>query len=308
MFQRLAFSDLGSIERPLSLALGVFDGLHLGHQTVMAKAVERAKACGGLAGVLTFEPHPIQVLAPERAPRRLLASLSHKAHLLEELGLDLLVVVSFDRGFANQEPEGFLEMVKRAPMLHSLAMGADWRFGKARRGDVALLSKFGKENDVLIDSVDAVMMSGERISSTRIRQALRDGNLLAAEEMLGRPYSVMGEVSEGRKLGRTIGFPTANVIPKSEQLPPDGVWAVEARWKEEWFPAVANLGRRPTIGAEEDRILEVHLFDWSGDLYGNEIEVRFRAQLRDEKKFDGLEALKKQIGRDVEAAKALLGS
>ena len=306
MLQRLAFSDLSSVSQPLSLALGVFDGLHLGHQAVMAKAVARAKASGGMAGVLTFEPHPIQVLAPERAPRRLLASLSHKIHLLEDLGLDLLVVVEFDRAFAAQEPEVFLEMLGKAPDLHSLAMGGDWRFGKARRGDSALLQSFGEEHGVLIDSVEAVMMSGERISSTRIRQALRDGNLSAAEEMLGRPYSVMGTVLEGKKLGRTIGFPTANIVPRSEQLPPDGVWVVEARWEQDWYPAVANLGRRPTIGAAEDRILEVHLFDWEGDLYGRELEVRFRSLLREEKKFDGLEALKQQIGKDAEAARQFL--
>ena len=307
MLQRLAFSDLSSVSQPLSLALGVFDGLHLGHQAVMAQAVERAKVSGGVAGVLTFEPHPIQVLAPERAPRRLLASLSHKTHLLEGLGLDLLVVVEFDRAFANQEPEVFLEMLRKAPQLHSLAMGGDWRFGKARRGDCALLKSFGDEHKVLIDSVDAVMMSGERISSTRIRQALRDGNLHAAKEMLGRPYSVMGTVLEGKKLGRTIGFPTANIVPQSEQLPPNGVWVVEARWEQDWFPAVANLGRRPTVSSDENRILEVHLFDWVGDLYGKEVEVRFRSKLRDEEKFDGLESLKKQIGRDVEAAKQFLG-
>ncbi|MGJ8723093.1 MAG: bifunctional riboflavin kinase/FAD synthetase [Roseibacillus sp.] len=306
MIQRLSLSELSSVERPLSLALGVFDGLHLGHQTVMKRAVERAAGSGGLAGVLTFEPHPIQVLAPERAPRRLLASLKHKAHLLQELGLDILVVVEFNKDFAGQEPEAFLEMLKQAPQLSSLAMGLDWRFGKGRRGDVEMLAAFGEQNGIFIDAVGAVMMSGERISSTRIRQALRDGNLKAAEEMLGRPYSVMGEVKEGRKLGRTIGFPTANIVPQAEQLPPEGVWAVEARWTEEWHPAVANLGRRPTVGAEDDRVLEVHLFDWEGDLYSKEVEVRFRSFLREETKFDGLEALKKQIGRDVEAAKEFL--
>lgn len=306
MLQRLAFSDLASIESPLSLALGVFDGIHLGHQTVMGKALAHTKETGGLAGVLTFEPHPIQVLAPQQAPRRLLASLNHKERLLEELGMDLLVVVDFDQEFAEQEPERFLEMLAQAPQLSSLAMGADWRFGKARRGDAALLQRFGKEREVTIDAVEAVMMRGERISSTRIRQALRDGNLSAAEEMLGRPYSVMGEVREGRKLGRELGWPTANLIPQAEQLPPEGVWAVEAKWEKDWYPAVANLGRRPTVGAEEERALEVHLLDWTGDLYGQELEVRFRQKLRAEKKFAGLEELKKQIGRDVVEARELL--
>ncbi|GHC62506.1 bifunctional riboflavin kinase/FAD synthetase [Roseibacillus persicicus] len=306
MFQRLAFSDLATIRQPLSLALGVFDGVHLGHQAVMARAVERAREAGGLAGVLTFEPHPIQVLAPERAPRRLLASLEHKERLLEDLGLDLLVVVEFTREFASWSAGDFLAELRRAERLHSLAMGRDWCFGKNRGGNVELLEKFGQEHGVAIDAVSAVMVAGERISSTRIRQALRDGNLAAAEEMLGRLYSVMGTVSEGKKLGRELGFPTANLVPQSEQLPPDGVWAVEARWDGAWHPAVANLGRRPTVGGDEDRMLEVHLLSWQGDLYGKELEVRFRQFLRGEKKFDGLEALKEQIGRDVESARKLL--
>lgn len=306
MFQRLAFSDLGTIEPPLSLALGVFDGIHLGHQAVMGRAIDHAKETGGVAGVLTFEPHPIQVLAPQQAPRRLLASLSHKERLLQELGMDLLVVVDFDQAFAAREPEHFLEMLAQAPKLSSLAMGGDWRFGKDRRGNVELLKRFGAEHEVTIESVAAVMMKGERISSTRIRQALRDGNLSAAEEMLGRPYSVMGEVVQGRKLGRELGCPTANIIPQSEQLPPDGVWAVEARWQDDWYPAVANLGRRPTVGSEEERTLEVHLLDWKGDLYGKALEVRFRKKLRGEKKFAGLDPLKKQIGRDIVEARKLL--
>lgn len=307
MIQRLAFSDLGKIDQPLALALGVFDGLHLGHQAVIAKAVERATRHGGLAGVLTFEPHPIQVLAPERAPRRLLASLSYKERLLKEFGLDLLVVVTFDQDFAALEPEEFLNQLCGASQLQSLAMGIDWRFGKKRRGDVALLEKFGTEKAITVDAVGAVMMGGERISSTRIRQALRDGNLVAASEMLGRPYSVMGEVSEGRKLGRTLGFPTANLVPRNEQLPPDGVWAVEARENGEWRPAVANLGCRPTVAEDEPRMLEVHLLDWQGDLYGKELEVRFCKQLRPEKKFSGVEALRAQITRDAQEAREYFG-
>ena len=303
MIQRLAFSDLSDIDSPLSLALGVFDGLHLGHQAVMSKAVERARESGGLAGVLTFEPHPIQVLAPERAPQRLLASLTHKIRLLEELGMDLIVVIPFDREFAEQKPKAFLQQLARTPHLHSLAMGTDWRFGKDRRGTVEKLQQFGEERGVCVDAVEAVMKSGERISSTRIRQALRDGNLNAVKEMLGRPYSVMGEVKEGKKLGRQLGFPTANVIPDSEQLPPNGVWTVEARWNEQWHPAVANLGRRPTLGSEGERMLEVHLLDWEGDLYGKEVECRFNYLLREERKFESLDALKKQIESDVKEAR-----
>lgn len=306
MIQRLAFSDLSQVKAPLSLALGVFDGLHLGHQAVMAKAVARAQESGGVAGVLTFEPHPIQVLAPERAPSRLLASLNHKIGLLEKLGMDLIVVVTFDADFAEQKPKAFLQQLAQAPQLYSLAMGSDWRFGKDRKGTVERLQEFGERQEVHVDAVEAVMMSGERISSTRIRQALRDGSLKAAEEMLGRPYSVMGEVREGKKLGRELGFPTANLVPTIEQLPPNGVWAVEAWVGERWHPAVANLGRRPTLGSEGGRLLEVHLLDWEGDLYGREVEVRFNRLLREEQKFESLDALKAQITRDVQEARAHL--
>ena len=304
MIQRLAFSDLTTIEEPLSLALGVFDGIHCGHQEVFRCVIERAKASNGLAGVLTFEPHPVQILAPERAPRRLLASLQHKAVILQDLGIDLLVVVDFDLEFAARSSEEFLQMLRAVPQLHSLAMGADWRFGKARQGDAELLRAFGEENGILIDSVPAVMDSGERVSSTRIRQALRDGNIAAAEEMLGRPYSIVGQVVEGKKLGRTIGFPTANLVPSCEQLPPAGVWAVEVLGEEqEWLPGVANLGVRPTVSEAEKLQMEVHLLDWEGSLYYQDLEVRFRKFLRGEQKFADLKELTEQITRDANEAR-----
>jgi riboflavin kinase/FMN adenylyltransferase len=303
VIRRVAPEDLAEICEPLSLALGVFDGIHLGHQAVIHEAVLGATSSQGLSGVVTFDPHPIAVLAPERAPRRLLANLEHKERILAELGVDILVVVPFTADFARQEPEEFLETLASAPRLHRLSMGTDWRFGKNRRGDQALLEEFGETRNVEIRPVTAVMSGGERISSTRIRQALRDGNLAAAEEMLGRPYSVMGEVKAGRKLGRTIGFSTANLVPGQEQLPPNGVWAVDARWGEEWHPAVANLGRRPTVDNDLNRLLEVHLLDWEGDLYDRMLEVRFKKFLRSEEKFDGIEALKAQIARDVHSAR-----
>jgi riboflavin kinase/FMN adenylyltransferase len=303
VIRQLAPQNLAEIAEPLSLALGVFDGIHLGHQAVIGEAVSGAAESQGLSGVVTFEPHPIAVLAPERAPRRLLANLEHKERILAELGVDLLVVVPFTSEFAEQEPEEFLATLAAAPKLHCLSMGEDWRFGKNRRGDQALLEEFGSSQDVGIHSVSAIMSGGERISSTRIRQALRDGNLAAAEEMLGRPYSVMGEVRAGKKLGRTIGFPTANLVPGREQLPPNGVWAVDARWEDEWLPAVANLGRRPTVESDLNRLLEVHVLAWEGDLYGRMLEVRFKRFLRSEEKFEDVSALKAQIERDVFSAR-----
>lgn len=304
MIPRLALSDLSTIDEPLALALGVFDGVHLGHQKVLAAARTRAKESGGLAGVLTFEPHPIQVLAPERAPRRLLAGSMHKRSILEELGMDLLVVVDFDRSFAARTAEEFLQILQTAPHLTALAVGEDWQFGKNRGGDAHLLKAFGQEFSVAIDSVSAIMDGGERISSTRIRQALRDGNLAAAEQMLGRPYSIIGRVMEGKQLGRTIGFPTANLLPEGEQLPPEGVWAVEARLPQgDWLAGVGNLGRRPTVKEEGLLKLEVHLFDWEEDFYGQNLEVRFRHFLRGERKFADLDALKKQIVLDADEAR-----
>lgn len=306
MITHVAISDLAKIKRPLSLALGVFDGIHRGHQEVLLRSKERAKASGGLAGMVTFEPHPIQVLAPERAPRRLLASLEHKAALLDELGIELLVVVKFDHDFAAQTAERFLEKLRAAPHLHSLSVGADWRFGKNRQGDARFLEKFGKEQGIAIDVVSPVMVDGDRISSTRVRQALSDGNVEAAEEMLGRPYSIIGRVEKGQQMGRKLGFATANLRPGREQLPPTGVWIVEARQEGgDWLPAVANLGRRPTVEGESESplLLEVHVLDWTGDLYGKGLEVSFLAFLRKEEKFANLDALKGQIGRDVEEAR-----
>ena len=304
MIRRLSFLELSELKQSLSLALGVFDGIHLGHQALIGRAVEHAKKEQGLSGVVTFEPHPIAVLAPERAPRRLLASLAHKERILDELGVDLLIVVPFDREFAELEPEAFLAQLGKAPRLSYLTMGSDWRFGKGRRGDISLLQDFGRSEEIRVEPVDAVMMAGERISSTRIRQALRDGSLIAANEMLGRAYSVMGEVLKGKQLGRKIGFPTANLIPDNEQLPSEGVWAVDCRREGgDWHPAVANLGRRPTVESDLERVLEVHLLDWEGELYGQTLEVRFRRFLRSEKKFDDLEALKAQIVLDVETAR-----
>lgn len=310
MIRRLSFSEISQLSEPLSLALGVFDGIHLGHQELISKAVASAQRLGGLSGVVTFEPHPIAVLAPERAPRRLLASLEHKERIFAEFGIDLLIVVSFDKEFAALEPEAFLAQLASAPQLEFLTMGVDWRFGKGRQGDVEMLQTFGREFGISVEPVAPVMISGERISSTRIRQALRDGNLTAAEEMLGRPYSVMGEVVTGKKLGRELGFPTANLTPDCEQLPPNGVWFVDCRWAAgdwKWTAGVANLGLRPTVAkAGEGRSLEVHLLDWQGDLYGQELEVRFRKMLRTEQKFDGLEALTAQITRDVATARELV--
>lgn len=304
MLRFTAIHDLTRTPAPYHLALGVFDGVHLGHQAVIRQALAARERSGGSCGVLTFDPYPIQVLFPDKAPRRLLASLDHKAEVLAAMGVDFLLALPFDRTRAAQDAEEFVHELAGAG-VKTLAVGDDWRFGKDRRGDIALLARLAGPLGFQLAALPPVMMEGDRISSTRIRQAIRDGNLAAAARMLGRPYTVAGTVVEGRKLGREIGFPTANVVQGVEQFPPDGVWAVRVREDGRRFDGVANLGVRPTVDGST-RALEVHLFDFAGDLYGRKLEIEFVKQLRGERKFESLDALKEQIARDAGEAMYLL--
>ena len=290
----------------LHLALGVFDGVHTGHQAVIARAVEAATRDGGLAGVLTFDPHPIRVIAPGKAPTALLGTLAHKARVMEKLGVRLFIPLHFDLQLAQMEASEFIEKLTAAP-VKTIAVGEDWRFGHHRSGDVNFLQQEAVRRGFKLEAVSPVMHDGERVSSTRIRQAIRDGNLATAEQMLGRPYSVSGKVTEGKKLGRTLGFPTANLATGEAQLPPDGVWVVRVLLPDgRDLAGVANLGLRPTVGGDR-RWLEVHLLDFSGDLYGQELEIRFQKHLRPEIKFPSIDALRLQIRQDADEARRLLG-
>ena len=293
--------ELPALGQPLHLALGVFDGLHLGHQAVVARAVEAAANEGGLAGVLTFDPHPIRVIAPTKAPSSLLETLDHKACVSAGLGVQLIVPLHFDAAMAQMEAGDFITRLCTAP-VRTIAVGEDWRFGHRRAGDVALLHAAAPRHGFRLEAVPPVMYDGDRISSTRIRQAIHDGNLDEAAGMLGRRYSVCGKVVEGAKLGRQLGFPTANVATGNLQLPPDGVWAVQAiDSRGQTWKAAANLGTRPTVDGKQQRVLEVHLIGFSGDLYGKTLEVTFEKHLRPERKFASLDELRAQIARDVQA-------
>ena len=304
MLIRKRLDELPALGLPLHLALGVFDGVHVGHQAVIARAVNAAAKEGGLAGVLTFDPHPIRFIAPQKAPTSLLETLEHKAHAVAEYGVQLFIPLHFDAEIARMEASEFIAQLMAAP-VRTLAVGEDWRFGHNRSGDVTFLSHEAARRGFKLEAVPPVMHDGERISSTRIRQAVRDGNLEAAAQMLGRPYAVCGPVVEGKKLGRTIGFPTANLVTGDAQLPPDGVWAVRAKLPDGAdLQGVANLGVRPTVGGET-RTLEVHLFDFSGDLYGQQLEIRFCHHLRPEIQFASFEALRVQIQRDAQQARQL---
>lgn len=302
---RRSLEELAALGQPLHLALGVFDGVHLGHQAVIGKAVEAARRDGGLAGLLTFDPHPIQVIAPAKAPAALLETLDHKACIVAGLGVGLFVPLRFDMEMAAMEASEFLEKLTSAP-VETIAVGEDWRFGRQRGGDVNFLRREAESRGFRLEAVPPVMFDGDRISSTRIRQAIHDGNLADAARMLGRPYAVSGKVVRGNQLGRTLGFPTANIATGKVQLPPDGVWAVRVSDSMgNLRPGVANLGIRPTIGGES-RVLEVHLFDFTEEIYDHLLDVRFERFLRPEMKFDGVEALRRQIRDDVENARAHL--
>jgi riboflavin kinase/FMN adenylyltransferase len=293
VFNRLR--DLTRGDLTFGLALGVFDGVHLGHQAVL----DAARGEGQL-GVLTFEPHPVQVLAPDRAPRRILSNLEHKKRILSSLGVDFLVVINFTRDFANQEARQFADELFATGVM-KLSAGDDWTFGRGRGGNIERLREWGNEAGVEVAQVRAVTLKGERISSTRIRQCLQEQDLHGAATRLGRPYSVFGEVVKGRQLGRTIGFPTANVAVSGEQLPPNGVYLVEGNGVR----GVANIGTRPTVADSSRRSLEVHLFAEGLPMdYGWKMEVSFLKKIRDEKKFDSLDELQKQIGKDVQKAKS----
>lgn len=290
--------DLAARQGPLHLALGVFDGVHAGHREVIDRAVRAAREEGGESFVVTFSPHPIRVIAPSKAPGALLATLDEKAAVMSDLGVDGLLVIRFDENFAKMAAEEFVRKIC-AGDVRSISVGEDWRFGSKRLGDVEMLRRMGEELGFRLNAVSPVMWDGERISSTRIRQAIRDGNFDEVEQMLGRKYEVSGTVIEGKRLGGKIGFPTANLRLGDLQTPKDGVWAVNVDGERE---GVANLGTRPTVGGTE-RLLEVYLFDFSGDLYGKEMRVGFEKFLRPEKKFGSVEELREQIGKDAAEAR-----
>jgi riboflavin kinase/FMN adenylyltransferase len=299
-----SISELSELPGPVFLAIGVFDGVHLGHQTVISTSAQHANEAGGTAVVVTFDPHPVKVLRPSNAPH-LLTATQHKIALIRDLGVAHLLVLHFDRTFAGTSPEDFvLQLVKNSKPLREICVGHEWSFGKARAGNLALLKKLGELHGFNVIGVEAVKVNGEVVSSTAIRQAIEQGNLVKATQMLGREYTILGTVVRGEQLGRKLGFPTANLSAHSEQFPPNGVYVSEARIGGALYRGVANLGFRPTVAAAKpERLLELHLFDLDREIYGEEMEVRFLRYLRPEQKFADVEALRTQIAADVRQAR-----
>ena len=299
-----SISELSELPGPLFLAIGVFDGVHLGHQAVISTSAKHAKEAGGTPVVVTFDPHPVKVLRPNNAPH-LLTATQHKIELIRDLGVAHLLVLHFDRAFAATSPEDFVrQLVDNSKPLCEICVGHEWSFGKGRAGNLALLKELGEIHGFHVIGVEAVKVNGEVVSSTAIRQAVEAGDLVKATQMLGREYTILGTVVRGEQLGRKLGFPTANLSAHSEQFPPNGVYVVEARLAGALYRGVANLGFRPTVAAgKPERLLELHLFDLEREIYGEEIEVRFVRYLRPEQKFADVEALKAQIAADVRQAR-----
>ena len=297
--------ELSQLRGPVFLAIGVFDGVHLGHQAVISTSAEHARAANGTPVVVTFDPHPEKVLRPQAATH-LLTATPHKIALIRELGVAHLLIIKFDKQFAATEPEDFVQqLVEHSKPLREICVGHEWSFGKNRRGNLKLLNEFGARFDFGVVGIPPVTVNGELVSSTTIRQALEAGDLAKAARMLGREYTILGTVVRGDDLGKKIGFPTANLSAHNEQFPPNGVYFAEARLDGAIYPGVVNLGCRPTVSSKTERILEIYLLDFEGDIYGKDIEVRFIRYLRPEKKFENIDALVRQIKFDVQQAREL---
>lgn len=297
---------------PIHLALGFFDGVHLGHQAVIASAQKAAQLLGGEVHLMSFANHPLNYLNPAQAPPLITPDLQEKKDILEHLGITQCWFETFDACMASLSPDAFIHYVMQKGNIRSISVGEDWRFGKGKLGDASLLKEWGErlgfDVHIIPDYCDGV---GNRISSTLIREAIFSGNMEAASAWLGRPYSLSGKVMLGRQLARQWGFPTANIhVPDGCLLPRFGAYVVGVHLPNQshtlW--GLANIGRRPSVERAGSLavFLEVHLYDWSEDLYGTSISVDFIHFLREEKKFDSLEALRSQIAVDDENARLFI--
>jgi len=291
-------------------AIGNFDGLHRGQRAVLERVRERAAALGLPSMAITFEPHPLAVLRPEVAPPRL-TTPKQKLHLLEDAGLEVALVVGFTEEVARTTAQSFVaDFLHRRLALAEIYVGARFAFGHKREGNVELLHEMGESLGFVAGAVEPVSWKGERISSTRIRQALSEGRAEDAEEMLGRPYCVTGKVVRGDRMGKKIGWPTVNLASDGQLLPQDGVYAGRVRFSSlpASFDCVTNIGTRPTVYENYQRVVESHVLDFNADVYGERVELDFHKRLREEKIFPSVMDLSAQIGRDVEATREYLSA
>ena len=318
--------EIPQTDKPVVLAMGCFDGVHIGHQKVIATAVEQANARGGEAWVYTFNPHPAKVLSPETAPP-LISALTCRMRQFEALGVHGVIELPFDKTIAHIAPEEFLSNLRKTlPTLRGIVCGADWSFGYKAQGKFQSLEKFCATHGMTATAIHPVLFNGERVSSTHVRQAVREGNIPFAEQLLGRPFSIFGTVVKGRGIGRGLGFPTANIEPENELLPAPGVYAAWTRLQTAGVrsqesgssstplpapcsllpaPSAVFIGERKTFN-DSAPVIEVYLLNFDGDLYGQQIEFCLVKKVRDVMPFPSKEALIEQIGKDISQIRTIL--
>jgi len=293
---------------PCALTIGNFDGVHRGHQALLKKLVTTAKAQNLQSCVMTFEPHPIEYFAPEKAPSRIL-SLRDKLEALAKVGIDQVLVVHFNQHFANLSPEEFVKTILvQGLQVKSILIGDDFHYGAKRAGNFSTLQEAGKVEGFSVERMDTLMESNERISSSAIRTALEQGHLEKARQLLGRPYMLSGHVLHGQKLGRSLGFPTLNIslANKLHRRKPaaQGIFIAQVHGlSDNPLPAVASLGQRPTVDDSGRYLLEVHIFNFNQSVYGKLVQIELIEKIRDEEKYNDLEALQNAIWQDALAAK-----
>lgn len=300
-----AANELGNGSQRVCLAIGVFDGVHLGHQQIVRQTVTDARQHDALALVVTFDRHPNAIVAPHKAPPQIY-SPSQKLRAVAALGVDALLEIRFDQAFSEKSGDQFIrELVNDLGKIHSVCVGADFVFGHRRTGNVGLLNQLGAELLFQVHGLAAVALDGQVVSSTRIRESIRGGELDAASQMLGRPYAICGRIVAGDRLGRQWGFPTANLEVAGLILPPNGVYSAVTNVDGKHYRVALNIGLRPTLASARAQLrVEAHLLDFAGDLYGAELELELGARLREEKRFASPGELRGQIERDVAAIRA----
>ena len=300
--------DLSQLDKPLVrtvLTIGNFDGVHLGHREIFRRVVNMASELDGTSAVVTFEPHPLRLLAPEQAPLRL-NTPEEKVRLIGASCIDILVVLNFDHRLAEMPAEAFVRdiLVGKLGVMH-LIVGYDYAFGRDRCGDTAFLASQSTVYGFTLEVLEPVRAEQQAHSSTMIRRFLREGRVADAVKILGRNFTLDGEVVHGQGRGRKLGFPTANLETAKEILPRDGVYAVKVKWREDYYDAVINIGRCPTFD-NSSPTLEIHLIDFTADLYGERLRIYFVDRLRDEQRFASVEALQSAVLNDISLARERL--
>jgi len=296
--------NLSQIDTPSVLTIGAYDGVHRGHQVILQRVVEVAKQLNSTPTVILFEPQPSEYFSPQNAPARL-SRFRDKVSYLAQLGIERIICLRFDKQLCQLTPEAFVaKILHRGAQAKHLIIGDDFRFGAERKGDFNYLTQAGKLLGFSVEDTPTTTDEDERVSSTRIRQALAEGDCAQAANLLGRAWRIQGRVGYGRQLGRTIGVPTANVSLRRRKSPVSGVFAVRVELAGQTYFGVANVGYKPTVGRDDKPSVEVHIFNFEKNIYGHSVNIMFDHKIRDEKKFASLDNLKQQIAADQACAKA----